>query len=374
MARRSCKRMSSHWATLDCPAGKDTAGFKPLRNEIDSATILYYCRFSGYGIHSYVDRIGAKLGRELPLTYLWYYDTGTALAEPEDPDARAGFRYKFKVPVQGVTEIPCCFDRNYYYRFPLSSLISLIVEPGDTLVIVDDDKCSLLFGGSQYPYCNSLAAFDRKQCRVEDEYGVAHYYGPYTNSFCPGHGYHYMECEGKYLENMQNAMRADSISLCQFLGDNPSHASRKFADLVLAKIKSLALSAALENDSPENVFPYFRDSVEFDESRLYHCSPYWELSTQWIRFCYKRIHGHEMDPRSLDFLDSDFVCGLGFSRQFYQRWLVLNAVQYIKEMGSDRPDASLAEIRQRLAGNGCRDMFEQIAAPYLALQNQQQNQ
>ena len=114
----------------------DTSQFKKHEYKIDTAVVRLYIRNTAKGMIAFEKR---KQNRVHDFTVLNYLEERTISGFPLDSTEHYGYRYEFKIPVTGISELPSCELCDYHhphwnYCFPSNKNLNFIVEPGDTLM------------------------------------------------------------------------------------------------------------------------------------------------------------------------------------------------------------------------------------------------
>lgn len=328
-----CIRTDDKCFVIRNKAKADTTNFKPVKDEVDSATILFYSRYAGNGFEPYFNNLAKYYGGN-PKTfyYRWYYEISPVYAKPIDTAEHFGMRFKFKVPVQGVTEFSLSGFNIYDYENGLSydNENYFMLQPGDTLLFVVDDLNQLAYSGT------TVSDVDNKVYMADiHKVGRAKALYRLNNSYCENlnHNEDLDVADSAYVRLILEAKKAD-IELFQndidFMGEN---ASKKFVKHGFDLIDARAASLILSHCSDKTIEEYFKSNVIFNEDELYWNSAVWELSTAWVDYNYRKKYGDKM--HGLDFLKCDFIKDLGFSEKFVNRWLLMKAVNDIKSSLKD---------------------------------------
>ena len=108
--------------------------FKKHEYRIDTAVVRLYLRNTAQGMSAFGKR---SVNRRKDIQVLNYLESKNVTAYPIDSTDHYGYRYEFKIPVTGVSEIPMADLFDYYNRgwnSEASKVMNYIVEPGDTLI------------------------------------------------------------------------------------------------------------------------------------------------------------------------------------------------------------------------------------------------
>ena len=108
--------------------------FKKHEYRIDTAVVRLYLRNTAQGMSAFGKR---SVNRRKDIQVLNYLESKNVTAYPIDSTDHYGYRYEFKIPVTGVSEIPMADLFDYYNRgwnSEASKVMNYVVEPGDTLV------------------------------------------------------------------------------------------------------------------------------------------------------------------------------------------------------------------------------------------------
>lgn len=108
--------------------------FKKHEYRIDTAVVRLYLRNTAQGFTAFGKR---SVNRRKDIQVLNYLESKNVTAYPIDSTDHYGYRYEFKIPVTGVSEIPMADLFDYYNRgwnSEASKVMNYVVEPGDTLV------------------------------------------------------------------------------------------------------------------------------------------------------------------------------------------------------------------------------------------------
>lgn len=112
----------------------DTLTFKKHHYGIDSAVVRLYLRNTAKGIKAFANR---ELNREKHIQVLNYLESKDVVALPLDSTDHYGYRYEFKIPVTGVSELPMydLFNHRFTgWNSTAGESMNYIVQPGDTLM------------------------------------------------------------------------------------------------------------------------------------------------------------------------------------------------------------------------------------------------
>ena len=108
--------------------------FKKHEYRIDTAVVRLYLRNTAQGTSAFGKR---SVNRRKDIQVLNYLESKNVTAYPLDSTDHYGYRYEFKIPVTGVSEIPMADLFDYYNRgwnSEASKVMNYVVEPGDTLM------------------------------------------------------------------------------------------------------------------------------------------------------------------------------------------------------------------------------------------------
>ncbi|MBQ5551307.1 MAG: hypothetical protein IIT32_09605, partial [Bacteroidales bacterium] len=108
--------------------------FKKHEYRIDTAVVRLYLRNTAQGMSAFGKR---SVNRRKDIQVLNYLESKNVTAYPLDSTDHYGYRYEFKIPVTGVSEIPMADLFDYYNRgwnSEASKVMNFVVEPGDTLM------------------------------------------------------------------------------------------------------------------------------------------------------------------------------------------------------------------------------------------------
>jgi len=378
LPKTDCMRMGSMLEDRRNAAKREDVALKPAKDEIDSATVIFYTRFNGKGIERYFRNLSYSKSHRF--YYRWYYDFAELQVKPVDSTENFGYRFEFKVPVQGVTEMPTSPFFNMYGYSTSSIQAEFLLQPGDTLVaIYDDASKDFWYSGTTVSYIDDLVAYDKYR----------HFRGSIAAFICDRTLRDLREfMDLKDSSKIAELASAKTSDLQNFnkgmaeIGCKPNSILAKYGN---DKINYLTASNYIYLQCSDNVVEdYFRDSVRFNEDELYCNSGIWECSSSWVNYnCKKRMSNYG----KLDFTKVDFLKELGFSDTFINRWKVLKAVQYVKSFNADRwvereagsgisfleTDPQLVEklnndiktIRESFDDPKYVDIFNQISARYI---------
>ena len=113
----------------------DSSAFKKQHEyRIDTAVVRLYLRNTAQGLTAFGKR---SVNRRKDIQVLNYLESKNVTAYPIDSTDHYGYRYEFKIPVTGVSEIPMADLFDYYNRgwnSEASKVMNYVVEPGDTLM------------------------------------------------------------------------------------------------------------------------------------------------------------------------------------------------------------------------------------------------
>ncbi|MBP5682332.1 MAG: hypothetical protein J6X05_03695 [Bacteroidales bacterium] len=108
--------------------------FKKHEYRIDTAVVRLYLRNTAQGASAFGKR---SVNRRKDIQVLNYLESKNVIAYPIDSTDHYGYRYEFKIPVTGVSEIPMAnlFNyRNMGWNSEAGKVMNYVVEPGDTLM------------------------------------------------------------------------------------------------------------------------------------------------------------------------------------------------------------------------------------------------
>ena len=108
--------------------------FKKHEYRIDTAVVRLYLRNTAQGASAFGKR---SVNRRKDIQVLNYLESKNVIAYPIDSTDHYGYRYEFKIPVTGVSQIPMTnlFNyRNMGWNSEAGKVMNYVVEPGDTLM------------------------------------------------------------------------------------------------------------------------------------------------------------------------------------------------------------------------------------------------
>ncbi|MBO4771471.1 MAG: hypothetical protein J5595_02910 [Bacteroidales bacterium] len=130
----------------------DTITLQKHHYGIDSAVVRLYLRNTAKGIEAFANR---ELNREKHIQVLNYLESKDVVALPLDSTDHYGYRYEFKIPVTGVSELPMynLFNHRFTgWNSTAGESMNYIVQPGDTLMFYAWEDCLLYTSDHVYGF------------------------------------------------------------------------------------------------------------------------------------------------------------------------------------------------------------------------------
>ena len=157
---------------------KDTTMFKPITYNIDTAVIRIYIRNTAKGIRSFSRRNNNRVHTVCVNNNI---DSRLYCVPMLSSNDHYGYRFEFKVPVLGVSELPMSvLLSDYGYYDELS--INYIVEPNDTLMFYFDEDIEYIRNAFDIYHCITLCSGGNYRFNTEKNATVGlHFFGVEPN-------------------------------------------------------------------------------------------------------------------------------------------------------------------------------------------------
>ncbi len=321
-------------------ADTDTSSFCEYKDVPDSATVFLYVRRNYKGLGEYLNNMHEYSDEATSLKYRNYNECSDNYVAKISKDSHFGFRYEYKVPVHCVTEN---FDISMYNRSNYSSdWTRYLMEPGDTLVIVEHENINFMFvGGTNARLNNEMAQYGRFIWNSIS--------GAASIASATTHGYHDL------IDSLPKMKQIDMDKFNDFCTQNGANISNKFKQYITHEIEYLNAIRVMEHSE-------FKDSLisnfKIDESTVFTNSAEWEYSTAVIELAYRNKLNVTTLP-ALYFADTKVMQDLGLSDLFIDRFVYRGLVQlqYQDEMPSKE---DISNVISAIKNNDIRENAEKL--------------
>lgn len=323
---------------------EDTSSFKQHQYAMDTAVVRIYIRNMADGIIPFMKRV---VNRPKYIELFNYLEARSIFARPLDSTDHYGYRYEFKIPVTGVSELTMSElfgDGNVRYNEFAKRTVNYVVEPGDTLMFyfLESEK-------SMYVSATDMGA----------------------ETYCSG-GNQRFNAEKNATVGVQTYLTPEKYPKAFEKCKVPI--SNKFKTIVDLKTRYLELRLKMDSDSVKSIFPVSEDEVfssisvyEFMLDYIKQHADYL-VSTpdnlaqhpDWIIVETDRNNDVLVDSKSenpiLDLssqesfnknilINPDFIKNLGFSDDFIEFFRLSHAVQFFDDFSPRSNDLTEAELQ-----------------------------
>ena len=323
---------------------EDTSSFKQHQYAMDTAVVRIYIRNMADGIIPFMKRV---VNRPKYIELFNYLEARSIFARPLDSTDHYGYRYEFKIPVTGVSELTMSElfgDGNVRYNEFAKRTVNYVVEPCDTLMFyfLESEK-------SMYVSATDMGA----------------------ETYCSG-GNQRFNAEKNATVGVQTYLTPEKYPKAFEKCKVPI--SNKFKTIVDLKTRYLELRLKMDSDSVKSIFPVSEDEVfssisvyEFMLDYIKQHADYL-VSTpdnlaqhpDWIIVETDRNNDVLVDSKSenpiLDLssqesfnknilINPDFIKNLGFSDDFIEFFRLSHAVQFFDDFSPRSNDLTEAELQ-----------------------------
>lgn len=323
---------------------EDTSSFKQHQYAMDSAVVRIYLRNMANGIIPFMKRV---VNRPKYIELFNYLEARSIFARPLDSTDHYGYRYEFKIPVTGVSELTMSElfgDGNVRYNEFAKQSVNYVVEPGDTLMFyfLESEK-------SMYVSATDMGA----------------------ETYCSG-GNQRFNAEKNATVGVQTYLTPEKYPKAFEKCKVPI--SNKFKTIVDLKTRYLELRLKMDSDSVKSIFPVSEDEVfssisvyEFMLDYIKQHADYLVSTPEnlaqhpdWIIVETDRNNDVLVDSKSenpiLDLssqesfnknilINPEFIKNLGFSDDFIEFFRLSHAVQFFDDFSPRSNDLTEAELQ-----------------------------
>ena len=323
---------------------EDTSSFKQHQYAMDSAVVRIYIRNMANGIIPFMKRV---VNRPKYIELFNYLEARSIFARPLDSTDHYGYRYEFKIPVTGVSELTMSElfgDGNVRYNEFAKQSVNYVVEPGDTLMFyfLESEK-------SMYVSATDMGA----------------------ETYCSG-GNQRFNAEKNATVGVQTYLTPEKYPKAFEKCKVPI--SNKFKTIVDLKTRYLELRLKMDSDSVKSIFPVSEDEVfssisvyEFMLDYIKQHADYLVSTPEnlaqhpdWIIVETDRNNDILVDSQSenpiLDLssqesfnknilINPEFIKNLGFSDDFIEFFRLSHAVQFFDDFSPRSNDLTEAELQ-----------------------------